>query len=228
MWRTGESRSGRSKKPENERAHQPFDHQPCVRNVRISDASIEIKQRPKRHANHTESCAGGKENPKRFLAEAFHCHRKETQTFRQSPSSGPRSVTLIVHVKWNVCSSVPARFYSLARERGKRRDKSDRNNLRAPLVFTISVRCGNLCYNFRYARVAELADAPDLGSGGETRRGSSPLSGTLPEERNAERRIQTARSSAFDVRRWGPRLLQTICQLGLPLRSVSQSRNPPR
>ena len=29
------------------------------------------------------------------------------------------------------------------------------------------------------ARVAELADAPDLGSGGEIRRGSSPLPGTL-------------------------------------------------
>ena len=29
------------------------------------------------------------------------------------------------------------------------------------------------------ARVAELADAPDLGSGGEIRRGSSPLSGSL-------------------------------------------------
>ena len=29
----------------------------------------------------------------------------------------------------------------------------------------------------RYARVAELVDAPDLGSGGEIRRGSSPLSG---------------------------------------------------
>jgi hypothetical protein len=29
------------------------------------------------------------------------------------------------------------------------------------------------------ARVAELADAPDLGSGGEIRRGSSPLPGTV-------------------------------------------------
>src|SRR5207249_2006337 len=29
-----------------------------------------------------------------------------------------------------------------------------------------------------YAGVAELADAPDLGSGGEIRRGSSPLPGT--------------------------------------------------
>jgi hypothetical protein len=32
------------------------------------------------------------------------------------------------------------------------------------------------------ARVAELADAPDLGSGGEILRGSSPLPGTLPQE----------------------------------------------
>ena len=30
------------------------------------------------------------------------------------------------------------------------------------------------------ARVAELADAPDLGSGGEIRRGSSPLPGSFP------------------------------------------------
>ena len=30
----------------------------------------------------------------------------------------------------------------------------------------------------RYAGVAELADAPDLGSGGEIRRGSSPLPGS--------------------------------------------------
>ena len=29
-----------------------------------------------------------------------------------------------------------------------------------------------------FAGVAELADAPDLGSGGEIRRGSSPLPGT--------------------------------------------------
>ena len=31
------------------------------------------------------------------------------------------------------------------------------------------------------AGVAELADAPDLGSGGEIRRGSSPLPGTAQE-----------------------------------------------
>jgi hypothetical protein len=31
----------------------------------------------------------------------------------------------------------------------------------------------------RFARVAKLADAPDLGSGGEILRGSSPLPGTF-------------------------------------------------
>ena len=53
------------------------------------------------------------------------------------------------------------------------------------------------------ARVAELADAPDLGSGGEILRGSNPLPGTELEA-NAERstsnfeyRIQTA-----PVARW--------------------------
>jgi hypothetical protein len=36
----------------------------------------------------------------------------------------------------------------------------------------------------RRARVAELADAPDLGSGGEIRRGSSPLPGIFYEAIN--------------------------------------------
>ena len=35
----------------------------------------------------------------------------------------------------------------------------------------------SLLYFARDAGVAELADAPDLGSGGEIRRGSSPLPG---------------------------------------------------
>ena len=36
----------------------------------------------------------------------------------------------------------------------------------------------------RFARVAKLADAPDLGSGGEILRGSSPLPGILLEVKN--------------------------------------------
>jgi hypothetical protein len=35
-------------------------------------------------------------------------------------------------------------------------------------------------YNKHYARVAELADALDLGSSGETRAGSTPVSRTSP------------------------------------------------
>ena len=36
------------------------------------------------------------------------------------------------------------------------------------------------------ARVAELADAPDLGSGAERRAGSSPVPGTAPYHADAE------------------------------------------
>src|SRR5206468_6194287 len=42
------------------------------------------------------------------------------------------------------------------------------------------------------ARVAKLADAPDLGSGGEILRGSSPLPGTSTAQANAERSTSNA------------------------------------
>src|SRR6185295_3365807 len=63
-------------------------------------------------------------------------------------------------------------------------------------------------------RVAKLADAPDLGSGGAILRGSSPLPGTLPggskrRTLNTERRTPNSnprqfgvRCSALDVRRF--------------------------
>jgi hypothetical protein len=38
----------------------------------------------------------------------------------------------------------------------------------------------------RFARVAKLADAPDLGSGGEILRGSSPLPGTSEEVKSVK------------------------------------------
>jgi hypothetical protein len=41
------------------------------------------------------------------------------------------------------------------------------------------VNCAHSCSIDSKARVAKLADAPDLGSGGEILRGSSPLPGTL-------------------------------------------------
>src|SRR5439155_13421738 len=47
---------------------------------------------------------------------------------------------------------------------------------------TSSRSCSNFfvtgLFRIKHARVAELADAPDLGSGGEILRGSSPLPGT--------------------------------------------------
>jgi hypothetical protein len=43
-----------------------------------------------------------------------------------------------------------------------------------------------------FARVAKLADAPDLGSGGAILRGSSPLPGTSIAEANAERSMLNA------------------------------------
>src|SRR6266536_5158030 len=64
-----EWRSRRSEKAEDERAHQPFNHQPRVGNIRISNAGAKIKQRPERHANKAEHCAGWKEKPERFLAD---------------------------------------------------------------------------------------------------------------------------------------------------------------
>jgi hypothetical protein len=57
----------------------------------------------------------------------------------------------------------------------------------------------------RFARVAKLADAPDLGSGGEILRGSNPLPGTqaTKETPNAQLATQTTRVKhwAFDVGR---------------------------
>src|SRR5216117_1859670 len=48
------------------------------------------------------------------------------------------------------------------------------------------------------ARVAELADAPDLGSGGEIRRGSSPLPGTLMRQQTSrDKNIRTNNASSF-------------------------------
>ena len=44
------------------------------------------------------------------------------------------------------------------------------------------------------ARVAKLADAPDLGSGGEIRRGSSPLPGTMSPNRPGQAALSTKRS----------------------------------
>src|SRR6266851_4294855 len=49
------------------------------------------------------------------------------------------------------------------------------------------------CLRINDARVAKLADAPDLGSGGEILRGSSPLPGTSKEQAsNVERSILDA------------------------------------
>ena len=47
------------------------------------------------------------------------------------------------------------------------------------------VNCAQSCLIDQKARVAKLADAPDLGSGGEILRGSSPLPGTSIAEANA-------------------------------------------
>jgi hypothetical protein len=51
--------------------------------------------------------------------------------------------------------------------------------LRAGLVIGVNsaIFCANMTYWQSRARVAKLADAPDLGSGGEILRGSSPLPG---------------------------------------------------
>ena len=47
----------------------------------------------------------------------------------------------------------------------------------------------------RRAGVAELADAPDLGSGGETREGSSPFARTIKIRRGALRPIRDAKAA---------------------------------
>src|SRR5216684_2328099 len=65
------------------------------------------------------------------------------------------------------------------REKRERRVRSEpRQMWRVPTIFpTVTDRefqdVGKLLKT-HYAKVAELADAPDLGSGGETREGSSP------------------------------------------------------
>lgn len=43
--------------------------------------------------------------------------------------------------------------------------------------------------------MAELADAPDLGSGGETREGSSPFARTIKIRRGALRPIRDAKAA---------------------------------
>ena len=45
----------------------------------------------------------------------------------------------------------------------------------------------------RFARVAKLADAPDLGSGGEILRGSNPLPGTCIESYNVKAFAESSR-----------------------------------
>src|SRR4029453_10817789 len=89
-----------------------------------------------------------------------------------------------------------------------RRQSADRFG--EPASFAIAPR--KFTIRNRVARVAKLADAPDLGSGGAIHRGSSPLPGTLPGLRrkqtsNVERptlktefRAVPIRRSAFDVR----------------------------
>jgi hypothetical protein len=75
---------------------------------------------------------------------------------------------------------------------------------------SVGVDSGVTAYT-QQTRVAKLADAPDLGSGGAILRGSSPLPGTLPhngeQTSNAERptpnnefRAAQIRRSTFDVR----------------------------
>ena len=63
-------------------------------------------------------------------------------------------------------------------------------------IFRGTAGCARICARteFNDARVAKLADAPDLGSGGAILRGSSPLPGI-------ERRKQTAEHSVFNAQR---------------------------
>jgi hypothetical protein len=52
------------------------------------------------------------------------------------------------------------------------------------------------------ARVAKLADAPDLGSGGEILRGSSPLPGISETETDAPTLDSDSLSRMLGVERW--------------------------
>ena len=52
-------------------------------------------------------------------------------------------------------------------------------------------------HNELFAGVAELADAPDLGSGGEIRRGSSPLSGTFVRNHQRWRHKKISEQKGF-------------------------------
>src|SRR6266516_4290492 len=56
--------------------------------------------------------------------------------------------------------------------------------------------------NLTKARVAKLADAPDLGSGGEILRGSSPLPGTSKEQTSDIDRSGITGRSGSDVGCW--------------------------
>ena len=64
------------------------------------------------------------------------------------------------------------------------------------------------CLEINDARVAKLADAPDLGSGGAILRGSSPLPGSANGSKRPTLNFQhpmsnsDSASSTFDVRRW--------------------------
>src|SRR5262249_41061867 len=79
--RIEQTRSGRAKKSDDERAHQSFDHQAQVRVARIKIDGVPDKQWPESNANRAKQQTKGKENPKRFARG----QRKKTLRLHVNP-----------------------------------------------------------------------------------------------------------------------------------------------